>query len=202
MSGVKLSAAEKGVVREVFDQAQVGYLGVLTAEGYPRVVPLSFAAEENTVFFHGAGHGEKNTALKGSPRVTFSANITYSTIPSFWMMEGIACPATVLFKSVQIDGQGQIVEDLDEKALALQRVMEKYQPQGGFLAITAANPIYEQLLGVVQVYRVQAERVTVRAKFAQNHPETVRNELIAKLEERNEGMDLETAEEIRKTLEA
>lgn len=200
MNEATLSAEERAVAREVLDQAQVGYLGVLTAEGYPRVVPVSFVAEDTTVLFHGAGHGEKHAALKTAPRVTFNANIAYSNIPSFWMMEGMACPATVLFKSVQIDGRGHIVEDLDEKALALQRIMEKYQPEGGFLAITTEDPLYEQMLGVVQVFRVEPERISVRAKFAQTQPEPVRKELIAKLEERNQGMDHETAEEIRKTL--
>lgn len=200
MNEESLTKAEREVLHEVLTVAEIGYLGILTRDGYPRVVPLNFVAEDETVVFHGSGQGEKFDVLKESPRVTFSASIPYSTIPSYWMMEDVACPATIFFKSVQINGRGQVIEDLEEKAQGLQRFMEKYQPEGGHLPITTAEPIYEQLLMMAQTFRIVPERVTVRSKFAQNHPESTRRNLIARLEERNQGMDLQTAEELRKTL--
>ncbi len=200
MNDESLTPEDRQVMHDVLATVEVGYLGILTPDGYPRVVPLSFVAEDDTIILHGASRGEKFEVLKESPPVTFSATIPYANIPSNWMMPDMACAATVFFKSVQINGHAHIIDDLEEKARGLQRFMEKYQPEGHHLPITTTEPIYEQMLTMTQAFRIVPERITVRAKFAQHHPESVRRDLIARLEERNQGMDPQTAEELRKTL--
>ena len=112
-----------------------------------------------------------------------------------------ACPATHFYKSVEIRGRCDLVDDLAEKAEALQALMEKYQPEGGHDPIRASDPVYAKALAGVAVFRVSGAW-TAKVKFGQNETAQKRRIMIDKLRERAELRDLETADEIELTLEA
>lgn len=181
---------------QVMREAQVGHLGVIDADGFPRVVPLNFVCVDRRVYFHGARAGEKYVLLKAAPRVTFGACLPYSIIPSYWFDEEDACNVTAFYKSVHVRGVGVIVDEVEEAARALQGLMEKYQPEGGYRPIDV--PLYEKDLRSTAVFRVDPVQVDVKTKFGQNLRPGVREMLMAKLEERAESIDLATAAEIRK----
>ncbi len=189
------------IVEDLLGTEKYGYLGILTPDGYPRVVPVNFVAAGTTVFFHGAGDGEKYDAMVARTRVTFTVDRPYALIPSYWLAIDYACPATTFFKSVQINGTIRILEDAHEKAAALNLFMEKMQPEGGYKPIDADLKMYKAALRETHVFRIDAERVTAKSKFAQNKPARVRRDLIAKLRERGMPLDLMTADEIALTLE-
>lgn len=184
----------------IMSHGKIGHLGIIDAEGYPRIVPLNFVWLDGAVYFHGALDGEKFEIFKTNPKVTFSVDIPYSLIPSYWTSKDYACPASIYYKSAHIRGAGTFVEDIAEKAKALQTMMEKDQPEGGYKPITVDEPLYQGPLKKTAIFKIVPLQVDVKVKFGQNLNPTARQNLIAKLEERNEGMDRETAEEIRKTL--
>ena len=188
------------VVKEILDTAEVGYLGILTPGGYPRVVPVNFVRLDNTIYFHSAPEGEKYESLKVSDKVTFHVSIPLAVIPSYWISVKSAGGATQFYKSVQIDGRAFFVEDLPEKAKILQKLMAKYQPEGGFKEIKPDDKMYTNLLTKTAVIGINAEKVTAKVKVGQQYPEERRRALIEKLEERGRESDLITAGEIRKTL--
>lgn len=190
------------IAEELLSTEKYGYLGIMTPDGYPRVVPVNFVADGTTIFFHGAGEGEKYDAVQANSRVTFTVDRPYSLIPSYWLAIDYACPATTFFKSVQINGTIRVLDDAYEKASALNLFMEKMQPEGGYKPIDADLKMYKAALRETQVFRIDATRVTAKSKFAQNKPERVRRDLIARLRERGEPIDLLTADEIALTLEA
>jgi len=179
----------------------VGHLGIITPDGYPRAVPVNFAAVGEKVYFHGASSGEKYDAFAAGQRVTFSIDLPYSAIPSYWRSEDYACPATQFFKSVLIRGRGAIVNDTTEKATALQTLMEKHQPEGGFERITGDDPLYSKALAEVTVFRIDPDRIDVREKFGDHLSRETRQQLIGKLRERGRKRDLETALEMEKRLD-
>ncbi len=185
---------------ELARRCEVGYLGLLTPDGMPRVVPLNFAAVEQTIYFHGALAGEKFTVLENGAPVSFMMALPYSLIPSYFVAPDYACPATHLFKSVDARGIGAPVTEVDEKARGLQALMEKYQPEGRFKTITAADSRYAKALRTVGVFRIAVTNWMGKSKFASNESVTVRRKLIAALRERGEPRDLGTADEIAKTL--
>ena len=192
---------EAAVLREVMDTAGVGYLGLLDEAGYPRVVPLNFVYQNECVYFHGALDGEKFEIMSRSPRATFSADIPYALIPSYWVAKDFACPATTLFKATLVRGWIRVVEDVGEKASMLQGLMEKYQPEGGYRPITLEEPLYRTALTKVAVFRLEPEHVSVKSKFQQHKAEKVRREIANRLLERDQGRDRQAAEEILRTLE-
>ncbi len=192
-------ATDPDVTENVLN-AEVGYLGFVTAEGTPRVVPLDFVVDRTTVYFHGATAGEKYEALRDSAKVCFSVSVPYSVIPSYWLAAENARGATHFYESVQIDGAVTLIEDRHEKAVALQLLMLKYQSEGQFRLITADDPFYRKTLEETAVFRIDAERVATKVNLGQTHSVAVRRQLIEKLEERGTQTDLRTAAAMRAML--
>jgi len=187
-------------IRDILDSAEVGYLGVNTTEGYPRVVPVNFVRVGEIIYFHGANEGEKYESLKESDRVTFHVNIPLSVIPSYWISVKSAGGATMFFKSVQADGRSFFVEGLSEKATVLQKLMDKYQPEGGYKEIFPDDKMYTNLLKNTAVIGIKPDKITAKIKIGQNYTEERRRALIDKLKERDRGADRATVEAIRETL--
>jgi len=193
--------SDGSVYELVAGRVTVGRLGIITPDGYPRVVPVNFAAIGDKVYFHGASSGEKYDALAANQKVTFSIDLAYSAIPSYWRSEGYACPATQFFKSVLIMGRGAIVADASEKANALQALMDRHQPEGGFERITSDNPLYSKALSEVTVFRIDPDRIDVREKFGDHLSRETNLQIIDKLRERQHERDLETALEMEKRID-
>jgi predicted FMN-binding regulatory protein PaiB len=139
--------------------------------------------------------------LLACPAVGFSVVKEYSYIPSHWSAPRYACPATQFFKSVEIDGVCGLVSDATEKARALQALMEKYQPEGGFEPIDPALAQYARALERVGVFRVRCDSWTDKVKFGQNEPAKLRRQLVSKLSQRDDLLDAATALEIEKYLD-
>jgi uncharacterized protein len=195
----ELASHDPALFAELARRCEVGYLGLVTSDGTPRVVPLNFAAVDQNLYFHGALAGEKFELMQAAPRVSFMMALPHSIIPSYWLAKGYACPATHYFKSVDARGTCAPCDDIVEKARGMQALMEKYQPEGQFTPITADNPLYAKPLRTVGVFRIAVESWTGKVKFGVNEPEAVRRKMIAGLRERGEPRDLETAAEIEKT---
>lgn len=177
---------------------ETGELGIMDPEGFPRVVPINFVWHEGAVWFHGAVEGEKYALLKTGPKVTFMAYLQYSYVPSHWRSPVYACPASIFYKSVYIKGRGTVVDDLPAAADALQALMEKYQPDGGFTKISRGEPIYAKAFKETALFRVEPQSVEVKSKFGQNLVPDVRQMIISKLKERGAPLDMATAREMEK----
>jgi uncharacterized protein len=196
----ELENHDPALFRELARCCEIGHLGLVTADGTPRVVPLNFAAVGDDIVFHGALAGEKWERLRDGARVSFLMASPYSLIPSYWTARDYACPATHYFKSVDARGTCAPCTDPVEKARALQALMEKYQPEGGHRPITAEDPVYAKALRTVGVFRVAVTSWTGKVKFGVNEPEKLRRTFVQRLRERAAPRDLETALEIEKTL--
>jgi hypothetical protein len=188
------------VIRDILTANKIGRVGIITPDGYPRIVPVNYVAIDTHIFFHGAPEGEKYEAFARGDKVSFAVDIPYSTIPSYWFEERNACPATIFYKSLFMRGTGKILEDPDEKANALQALMESEQPEGGYARIVADDPIYLRRLRGVAVFEIIPNAIDVKLKFGQNRSREVRVRIVKLLRERAGPRDEETAVEIEKTL--
>lgn len=185
---------------DILDRAEVGQLGLTDAEGWPRIIPVNFARDGGSIYFHGAGEGEKYTLLRDGAKVTFLAYLAFSIIPSYWRSKDYSCSATAFYKSVHIRGACSIVDSPQEKAAALNAIMEKYQPEGGYIKVSTDDPLYAKALQETVIFRVETEQVSVKSKLGQNLPPETRRYLVSRLLERDNGPDRVTAGEIEKTL--
>lgn len=196
----ELESSDGALFEEVARECAVGYLGLAKADGRLRSIALNFAALGRDIVFHGALAGEKFELMKARPRAGFTMVREYSFIPSYWSAPDHACPATHFFKSVEIDGHAEVVDDPALKARALQALMVKMQPEGGHVPIDHELPMYRGSLARVGVFRVVTASWTGKAKFGQNEPARLRRLFVEKLRERGAPVDLLTAAEIEKSL--
>jgi nitroimidazol reductase NimA-like FMN-containing flavoprotein (pyridoxamine 5'-phosphate oxidase superfamily) len=186
-------------INEVLKNAEIGYLSFNGPDGWPRVTPLNFVYD-GRILWHGAIAGERFDCLKHDPRATFVAVSAQLYLPSHLLSEENATAATAAFKSVLVRGRCQPIEDPEEKCSILNRLMEKYQPEGRFKKISPQDPMYEKVLRATGVYALTVADVSGKFKFCQNKSKEDRQKIVAKLKNRGLPVDLMFAEDIRKTI--
>ena len=186
-------------IERLFEEAEHGYLGVITTDGWPSVVPLNFVKIDKRIYLHGSARGEKMKAMAKNDRVTFTVVQDFSLIPSYFRDPKLACPATQYYRSAMVRGRARAVDCLEEKATALQALMDKLQPEGGFEPIKANAPLYRKSLETTSVTAVDIETLSAKFKFGQNPPSKKRRTIAEQLDQRGEPKDEETARVIRGT---
>ena len=195
-------STDPGLLDAIMRRALIGELGIIDVNGYPRIVPVNFVYTDGAVYFHGGPAGEKYSLMTANPKVTFMVYVAYSSIPStLFSKNGSGCTASIWYRSAFIRGRGTIVEDIAEKSRAIQLLMEKDQPEGGYLDYTANIPFYELRVRGVTVFKVTPESISIKDKFAQHKRPEDKRALIAFLEGRGLPIDIETALIIREELE-
>lgn len=143
------------------------------AAGRPVLKTVNVVELDGAWWFHGAVAGEK-TAMLGGP-VVLAAEELVAQLPSTFVDEERACFASALYRSVQVHGALERVDDPADKARALHALMVRFQPEGGFRAISHDDPVYAGEVKGVLVARVVPERIDGKAKLAQNkQPHEVR----------------------------
>lgn len=180
------------------EEMSFGFLGLVDEDGTPIVTPLNYAYAGGKLYFHGSRIGEKMTALRRGSKVSFAVAREYAIIPSYFSDPLMACPATSYFKSVRIDGEAAIVDDPREKAFALEALMRKLQPEGGYKTIDADDPDYAPRLKGVAVVRIDPSSVVGKFKFGQNLKQQPRNAVENGLLDRGGEYDAETVELMRR----
>lgn len=179
----------------LLSRAEGVHLATTTPEGTPVLRALDAAVLEEGVYFHGARTGEKAQCL-GRPAVV-SAEEVVAHLPSWMSHPTHACPASTLFRSVQVHGTLREVTDLAEKARALEALMRRWQPEGRYDPIDPSHPHYGKELRGVLVFGVSFERVDGKFKLLQNRrPEEILP-VLAGLWERGHPGDVEAIEAIR-----
>ncbi len=146
--------------------AEVLHLALTRPDGAPVLRTLNAAISDEWLFFHGAPTGEKAQCV-GRPAVV-QAEELIATIPSYFSDPERACPATTFFRSVQVHGTLERITDPHLKAEALQRIMERYQPEGGHVPISFDTPLYQNAIRGILVLGVRLRGLTGKAKLGQN----------------------------------
>ena len=176
------------------------HLASTLEDGAPVFRTLHGVVDDGWIAFHSAPKGEK-TSLIGRPAVLCSEEIV-ATVPSTFFDPVMACPATTYYRSVQVRGTVIELEDREQKARVLQRLMEKLQPEGGYAPISrpdgSYDPMYRASVRGLLVAGVRiADNLTGKAKLAQNRKPAELAELLTSLWQRGAAGDLRALELIR-----
>ena len=173
-------------------QCEYGTLSLVDAEKKPYGVPVNFACYQDGIVFHGAIEGKKHSLLAQNPYASFCVIRAYSLIPSYFSHTSLACPATQLFGSMLLEGKVRLIEDLEQKADALNVLMQKVQREGRYDVISRSNPAYTKMLNSVAVFYLPIEHSSFKLKLGQNLTQERKNLLIQELEKRATPLDQET----------
>lgn len=163
-------------------RAPIVHLASTTDDGSPVLRALDAAVLEDVVAFHGSPAGEKTRCIGRAAVV--SAEEVIAHLPSSFTDPERACPATTLYRSVQIHGTLRAVEDPARKAAALEALMRRWQPDGGYRPIDPATPMYRAAVAGVLVLEVAFDVVDGKEKLLQNRPPEEIRTIVARLRER------------------
>jgi nitroimidazol reductase NimA-like FMN-containing flavoprotein (pyridoxamine 5'-phosphate oxidase superfamily) len=136
------------VIMEILDSCHVGRLGTVGAGGWPMVKPLNFAYHEGRIYFHCALEGEKLDDIRRDNRVCFEADLPIAYVRG---TPENPCRAEYLYRSVIARGRAAVVTDRGERLFALDLLMGKYQPDGGF------GPYPEEKVALTCIVRIDIE---------------------------------------------
>jgi nitroimidazol reductase NimA-like FMN-containing flavoprotein (pyridoxamine 5'-phosphate oxidase superfamily)/N-acetylglutamate synthase-like GNAT family acetyltransferase len=163
----------------LLERAPFVRVATTTSRGEPVLRAVNAATLDGTLVFHGAPAGEKMDAV--GREAVVSAEEVVASIPSYFVDPERACPATTLYRSVQVHGTLDRVDDPRTKARALDALLRKHQPEGGFVPIAHDHPLYEKTLASLLVLAVNLERLDGKAKLGQNRTPAEQRRMVESL---------------------
>lgn len=180
---------------DVFERAHHVHLASTTLDGAPLIKTLHAVVDDGALVFHAAPVGEKIEAV-GRQAVVTAVEVV-ARIPSYFTDPERACPATTLYVSAQAHGPVIEVTEPEAKARALGLLMQKFQPEGGYGALEAENPLYRKAIAGLFVGKISLDDVDGKAKLLQHKRPAERARILEALFRRGEPGDCRAIEAIR-----
>jgi nitroimidazol reductase NimA-like FMN-containing flavoprotein (pyridoxamine 5'-phosphate oxidase superfamily) len=184
----KLEIKSKEKVIEFLSSQQTGRIASIDDNGFPQIIPMNFVFINDAVYMHSHIRGEKLDNIKRNQKVGFEVDKSLEFLPSYFSDPTDASLADTLYISVIIKGNASIVSDKEEKTNALNGLMEKYQPEGGYEPIRSDMDVLKE----VEVIKIVPESLRGKYKIGQNMDMKSRIDLAKKIFERNTPTSKET----------
>ena len=184
----KLEIKSKERIIEFLSSQQTGRISSIDESGFPQIIPMNFVFINDTVYMHSHIRGEKLDNIRRNQKVGFEVDKSLEFLPSYFSDPTDASLADTLYISVVIKGNASIVSDKKEKTNALNGLMKKYQPEGGYEPIKPDMNILKE----VEVIKIIPESLRGKYKIGQNMDMKSRIDLAKQILERNSSTAKET----------
>lgn len=168
-------------VKEFLSEEHVGRISTIDQNGFPQIIPMNFVFLNNAVYMHSHVKGEKLDNIKRNDKVGFEADRELEFLPSYFEDPKNASLADTLYISIVIKGRASVVNDKEEKTLALNGLMEKYQPEGMYEPIQSGM----RVLDGVAVIKIIPEVLHGKYKIGQHMHAADRMALAQKILKKN-----------------
>ena len=184
----RLEIKSKEKIIEFLSSQQTGRISSIDENGYPQIIPMNFVFINDVIYMHSHIRGEKLDNIRRNQKVGFEVDKSLEFLPSYFSDPTDASLADTLYISVVIKGNGSIVSDREEKTTALNGLIKKYQPEGGY------EPIKPEMgvLNEVEVIKIVPESLRGKYKIGQNMDMKSRIDLARQILERNSPTAKET----------
>lgn len=186
----RLEIKSKEKISKFLNSEHVGRIASIDESGFPQIIPMNFVFINGVIYMHSHTKGEKLDNIRRNPRVGFEVDRELEFLPSYFEDPKNASLADTLYISVVIKGIGLIVEDIEEKTVALNGLMRKYQPEGRYEPIRAEM----QVVNEVAIIKVNPEKIHGKYKIGQTLQKNARIKLAEKILVRNSKNSRETLE--------
>ena len=184
----KLEIKSKEKIIEFLSSQQTGRISSIDENGYPQIIPMNFVFINDVVYMHSHIKGEKLENIKRNQKVGFEVDKSLEFLPSYFSDPTDASLADTLYISVVIKGNASIVLDKEEKTTALNGLMKKYQPEGGYEPIKPEMDVLDE----VAVIKIVPESLRGKYKIGQHIDRKSRIDLAKQIMKRNSSTAKET----------
>jgi nitroimidazol reductase NimA-like FMN-containing flavoprotein (pyridoxamine 5'-phosphate oxidase superfamily) len=114
---------DKEKIEHFLESKRVGTLSMSEEAYRPYAVPVNYIYWDGKIYIHGMGSGKKNEVLAVNPSVCFTVFEEHGTVT-----DSVPCKCDTSYLSVVIFGKAALVENLEEKTIALNKFLEKFTP--------------------------------------------------------------------------
>ena len=194
------SEVPAGEIERFVGAQELGRLITVGADGQPHVGLYPFVYDGAAVDLHLVREDELAVDLAARPRCVFELDEVLGVIPSYWVSAEYAGSATAYHRTVIFECHGVVVADPEAVVAQQVRMLARYQPEGGFRTLDAADPLYRGALAKLAAVRLAIERVRVKFKLGQNRPPQARQRIIDELRKRGRPADARAAAALEWTL--
>ena len=175
-------------IKEFLNEEHVGRISSIDKNGFRQIIPMNFVFLNDAIYMHSHVKGEKLENISRNSKVGFEADRELEFLPSYFEDPHNASLADTLYISVVIKGIGSFVLDREEKTLALNGLMEKYQPEGHYDPLTSDMHV----LDAVSIIKVVPHTLHGKYKIGQHMNSEDRIKLAQKILKRNSPTALST----------
>ncbi|MDH3394778.1 MAG: pyridoxamine 5'-phosphate oxidase family protein [Nitrosopumilus sp.] len=175
-------------IKEFLNEEHVGRISSIDENGFPQIIPMNFVFLNDAVYMHSHVKGEKLDNIFRNNKVGFEADRELEFLPSYFEDPCNASLADTLYISVVIKGMASFVSDREEKTLALNGLMKKYQPEGQY------DPIKSDMrvLDAVSIIKITSQTLHGKYKIGQHMKPENRLNLAQKILKKNSSSALKT----------
>ena len=177
----RLEIKSKEKIIKFLNDQDTGRICSIDKDGYPQIIPMNFTYVKDVIYMHSHTKGEKIENIKRNSKVGFEVDKSVEFLPSYFTDPSDASQADTLYVSVVIKGTAILVSDKNEKSLALNALMKKYQPEGKYENVRSDMNIVDE----VAIIKVVPMTMRGKYKIGQHLDKKTRLELAGKILERN-----------------
>jgi nitroimidazol reductase NimA-like FMN-containing flavoprotein (pyridoxamine 5'-phosphate oxidase superfamily) len=175
-------------IKEFLNEEHIGRISSIDENGFPQIIPMNFVFFNDAVYMHSHVKGEKLDNIFRNNKVGFESDRELEFLPSYFEDPCNASLADTLYISVVIKGIASFVSDREEKTLALNGLMKKYQPEGQY------DPIKSDMrvLDAVSIIKITSQTLHGKYKIGQHMKPENRMNLAQKILKKNSSSALKT----------
>ena len=168
-------------IKEFLEDEHVGRVSSIDTNGFPQIIPMNFVFRNDAVYMHSHVKGEKLDNISRNNKVGFEADRELEFLPSYFEDPHNASLADTLYISIVIKGIASFVSNREEKTMALNGLMEKYQPEGNYDPLESTM----RVLDAVSVIKIVPTSLHGKYKIGQHMNSNDRMILAKKILEKN-----------------
>ena len=140
----------KETILAILEQSPVGRMATVNRKGFPVIKPVNFLYWDGKIYLHSSTKGEKISDIRRGSPICFEVDDPIAYVTAM----GPSCRSTYYYRSIIVKGNAVIVSRADKKLEILERLMEKYQPEGGYGGVT------EEILKRTAVIEISIREIT------------------------------------------
>jgi transcriptional regulator len=189
------------VLNKFVSSQQLGHFVTVSAQGQPHIGLYPFLFLGPTIEMHLHRDDEQLADLRTSKKCTFEVDEIHGSIPSHWVHPTNAMFATAYHRTVIFECDAEVSEDHGVLGAQQQRLMQHYQPDGGYKPVSAEHAMYRGPFNQIAALTLTIRERKVKWKLAQNRDRDTRTKLIAELRKRGRPTDAGAADALQWTLD-
>ena len=188
-------------LRAFIDSQELCRFVTANADGQPHIGLYPFLFLGPTIEIHLHRADEQLADLRTNKKCTLELDEIHGSIPSHWVHPTNAMFATAYHRTVIFECDAEVSEDHSVLAAQQQRLMARYQPDGGYKPVSADSAMYRGPFNEISALTLTVRERKVKWKLAQNRDRKARERIIGELRKRARPTDAGAADALQWTLD-